>query len=369
MKKQKKSQKEITLVGYFPEDARARSNGEAQKGINVYNLLKKGGYQVEKISTSGWKRRPVSLLFLFWKACRHSQNLLIVTSDKGAKTFITLGRLLGGKKINIVYLMVGVGTLKNAHLKVNLPDFASIVNRADLWAGVKTNKKKHFYSLANVVAVETPSLQKMYETIYGLSNVSILTNFRMESPCIERSEKPKTRKINLVYFSRIVPSKGLDDLIASFQLLPADIKNAICIDIYGSNDNEWSQKVLGELPCGVQYKGNLAEKKIVTLSKYDALVFPTKHCEGVPGSIVEALLAGLPVISSRFGMVSDTLTNEVDSLIYDFGSNEGLIDSLVRFASDDRLRDRLKEGALASAKKYTYEESLLILNRMLKEKN
>lgn len=120
----------------------------------------------------------------------------------------------------------------------------------------------------------------------------------MSEQLIRRPKEPS--RIRLVFLSRVSRKKNL---LGAIRILE-QMSGAITLDIYGSLEDPgyWAEcaGALAGLPANVcvAYKGALAPEVVIsTLSQYDAFLLPT-FGENFGHAILEALLAGCPVILS-----------------------------------------------------------------------
>lgn len=102
-------------------------------------------------------------------------------------------------------------------------------------------------------------------------------------------------------------------------------------------------EVLGELK---------AEQMAEEYRKADVFVLPTLG-EGLAGVVVEALAAGVPVVTTNRAGV-DIRDGESGFLI-EPGDVDGLAEAINRIVTDRVLRDRLSRGARALSQRYTIE--------------
>lgn len=116
---------------------------------------------------------------------------------------------------------------------------------------------------------------------------------------VMRSSKQAGR-LRLVFLSRISRKKNL---LGALQVLK-NVSGNVIFDIYGSLEDASyfaeCEKVMAELPANISatYKGAVAPEAVIpTLSSYDAFFLPT-FGENFGHAILEALLAGCPVILS-----------------------------------------------------------------------
>jgi glycosyltransferase involved in cell wall biosynthesis len=71
--------------------------------------------------------------------------------------------------------------------------------------------------------------------------------------------------------------------------------------------------------------------------------------------IVEAMLAGVPVIASAGGGPSEIVTDAVDGLLYPAGDIDALAELLQRLRGDSRLRSQLRNNARIRAERFSPE--------------
>ena len=81
------------------------------------------------------------------------------------------------------------------------------------------------------------------------------------------------------------------------------------------------------------------------------VALPTLHREGMPTSLLEAMRAGVPVVASRVGGVSEVVQDGRTGLLVQPGDAPGLASALARLLEDEGLRARLG----ASGRRYVLE--------------
>ena len=79
------------------------------------------------------------------------------------------------------------------------------------------------------------------------------------------------------------------------------------------------------------------------LAAADVAVLSSRH-EGSPNALIEAMAAGLPVVSTRAGGVVDAVVHEETGLLADVGDLEAFVVALERVAASEELRHRLGEA-------------------------
>jgi glycosyltransferase involved in cell wall biosynthesis len=107
-----------------------------------------------------------------------------------------------------------------------------------------------------------------------------------------------------VFLSRVHPDKGIKEIVAASEALREKGYSNFSIDFYGNIDPGFKEEFLDIINkhTGVEYKGFLNllnEDAYKQLSEYDMMLFPTYWAgEAFPGVVLDANIAGVPIIAS-----------------------------------------------------------------------
>ena len=163
------------------------------------------------------------------------------------------------------------------------------------------------------------------------------------------------------------PSKGLDVLLDAFDRI---CSGPIRRSGSGGPTGRIELHVCGPIPRSLTTRvkrtpdvfahGKLSNDRLCAeLRQNDVLVFPSRYkFEGHPGAIIEAFMAGLPVIASDLPGPSEIVRHEVNGLIISTGDADALAAAMIRLATDGALRRRLAAGARASASHFDQDRVL-----------
>ena len=153
---------------------------------------------------------------------------------------------------------------------------------------------------------------------------------------VERRKYNKVGKINLLYFSNLMISKGvlvfLDALIEH-----KDICDKFNITICGGFDDNCDEILerLNKVDSFVNYRGPLyGLDKSQEFENADVFILPSYN-EGQPLSILEAYMHGCCVISTIVGGIGDIFVDKVNGYEIKVGSVESIYDCLINLNKND----------------------------------
>lgn len=170
-------------------------------------------------------------------------------------------------------------------------------------------------------------------------------------PHVENISGSATR---LLFVSRLVRTKGLEDSIRALGLLRKEGRDVV-LDVLGDGEARADAETLvAESGVGefVRFHGHVDEATVARFrAESDVLVFPTFHDEGFPMVIFNALQAGLPVVTTRIRAAADHLTDGLNCLFCEPHDPRSVASCVSRLMEDSDLAEKLaSEGKTLSAR-------------------
>lgn len=161
----------------------------------------------------------------------------------------------------------------------------------------------------------------------------------------------------LLYFGRLAPEKGINDLIAA-------VKNSgrkLHIAGDGAEEKNIRRNFVSEIKQGqIKLLGRLTGDTLKNeIVKARAIVFPSLWPENMPLALLESLAQGKIVIASRVGGLPEIIKNKINGFLFAAGDIEGLktvIKTVYRLNSENRKQ--IKQEALKTAKGLDPDEHL-----------
>jgi glycosyltransferase involved in cell wall biosynthesis len=88
---------------------------------------------------------------------------------------------------------------------------------------------------------------------------------------------------------------------------------------------------------------------------HDLLLVPSLPGEGIPRVLLEAMAAGLPVITTRVAGIPSLITDTLNGLLIDAGTAEAIAAAVLTLRRDGDLRRRLIQGGYRTARAHTLD--------------
>jgi glycosyltransferase involved in cell wall biosynthesis len=134
------------------------------------------------------------------------------------------------------------------------------------------------------------------------------------------------RRPVLGYLGRIVPDKGVRDLLRVSQFLSLDVV------VGGDDQTPYARALKNEFPNGVYWRGYV--QPAAFFSEIDLLVVPSRWSEPFGRVVKEAAIAGVPmIISNKGGMQEAADAGLTPRLVVDTGNVHELARAIVQLAS------------------------------------
>lgn len=220
-------------------------------------------------------------------------------------------------------------------------------------------KKSHSRVFRRLIAV-SDFLQQLLITRFHVPPERIRTIRNGVDPSrfegIARAEAARFRsacgvgadEIVLSQISRISKVKGQFDLLHGLQLLPPDLPYR-CLIVGEGKERPRLERLAESLGlsrkvtfCG--YQSNIP----VVLAASDVMLLPS-HREGLPLSIVEAMLSHVPVIAAITAGVPEIITHGKDGLLFQAGDIPTLATLIEQMVRDANLRQQLAQAGHRTA--------------------
>ena len=165
--------------------------------------------------------------------------------------------------------------------------------------------------------------------------------------CFRAQPRP-ARRPTVLYFGTLVESKGFLDVMAAARLVAQEIPGVrfvIAGGYFSPGDREKAERLLQDPAIRdlVELPGVISgDARFELLLDADVFAFPTYYpIEGQPAVIVEAMSAGLPVVTTDQGAIRETIVDGETGYLVRKRAPEAIARRIVELLRDQPLRRRM----------------------------
>ena len=253
---------------------------------------------------------------------------------------------------------LGIPVIRPALAK-NIPVLHALANAGAGYPLSEQPKEAHYWVAPcsdwnGVVFKEAGYTPQRVETLYPGARIDRFFRFFL----------PDTRRLRICYASLVLPYKGVDTLVRALGRLhqagveftaeiAGDAPDVAFLDQL--RDYVRSNGMEGK----VQFTGFLDRRGLSALfARSNVLVFPSRFQEPFGISQVEALAAGLVVVSSGTGGAKEIIRDRTDGLLFTPGSDSDLAGKLLDLARNPELMARLQRSGQSRAMTFSVENAV-----------
>jgi glycosyltransferase involved in cell wall biosynthesis len=158
----------------------------------------------------------------------------------------------------------------------------------------------------------------------------------------ESAGRSTTEKQPVVgYIGRLIPEKGLDDLIEAARMVLDDWPAARFVVVGEGPYLPHIRKRLNDLGLGQAFEivGQVHDVE-AQIDRFMFLVLPSKH-EGFPMVVLEAMRLGVPVIGTKVGGIPEIIRDGRNGFLVEAGRPEELARAILELLQDERRREAM----------------------------
>lgn len=339
----------ICILGHFG-GSQEFNDGQTVKTKTIYNALINCGFDIDKVDTYYVKNRPLKFCISLIKSMRRDKKYIVLLSSNGRKILFPVLYFLSKHGKEIYHYAIG-GRLSRE------------VKKKNRWS-------KYISSFTGNWMESTLLVKQLNEL--GINNAKYIPNFKkLNILKIENLSNEYQMPFRFCMFSRVMKEKGVEDAITSINEVNNRYGSVVAkLDIYGPIEEGYDNRLkecLEKAKNSCRYRGIVkATESVEALKDYFMLIFPThwKH-EGIPGTIIDALSAGVPIIARRWQYCDEMLDDKKTGYIYDFEHPEELTEKIWYAVNNPTQVMGMKSNCLARADDYSEEKVMkMILDSM-----
>lgn len=329
-------------------------DGQTIKTRNVYQLLQERyDGRVDKIDTQSFKRKPwviFETLFLLLRC----KTLVILPCLNNLTYFFPVVYVLS-KIFCFEIVSICIGGWQVEYFMGN-----------ELF---KAHPKQLKYSKRiKAFLPEMAKVDKDLKELLDFKNTEVFPNFRRFA--LKDISEENSDELGLVFMARINKTKGYRTIFQVIDRLQSS-SSKVSMTFYGQvaeEDRNDFEGLIEKYKSVVSYKGALKPEVIQqTLSQYDVMLLLTQYyTEGFPGSILDAYIAGVPVIVTEWKHSHEFIDEGNTGFIVPFGECvDEVVERINRLILDKHLLLQMKKNAQRESINYSEDKAWEVLHKYL----
>lgn len=237
-----------------------------------------------------------------------------------------------------------------------------------------SDKKRRYFreilDMADVMLVLTASWKEYFGGLTDSGKIIVFPNGVKTSGMADDNNDVAFEKKDLnklLFLGRICADKGMDELIGAVSELH-DINPLIRLYLGGIYEEERYKRIIEEKKDFIEYLGWISgEEKDRYLEECGVYVLPSYY-EGLPVSVLEAMLHGCVVVSTKVGGVPEIIEDGKEGYLVEPRDEAVLKEALLKAVSDKAEAKRVAQNARKRVlEQFSIEKSVVSLVRIYRD--
>lgn len=283
-------------------------------------------------------------------------------------------RLHKKQPFDAVWSMMTFAGFAGLFLRLQFPQVTSILSLQEGTPFEDIKRKAFFvyplfvlmFKKADIVQAISYFLAQVAVDIRRKSDVVVVPNgvdialFSTEPPldavlALARELQKSEEDIYLVTTSRLTKKNGVDDVIRALERLPEKVKFLVV----GVGEDELKLKTLAQ-ECGVRkrvwFSGFVDQKDIPVFLRVSDIFIRASRSEGFGNSFIEAMAAGLPVIATPVGGITDFIDDRETGLFACPDNPKSIVEAVNEIIENRILREKISyAGSVRVRERYDWD--------------
>ena len=225
---------------------------------------------------------------------------------------------------------------------------------------LKPKNAKYFKNISKIICVsqeiagDLESIGVSENKLAVISSGIYLKDFENKNQEEIQKIKEQHSKPIIISVGNLRKSKGQIYLIEAFKNLKNNFNSVTLLLIGDGPDREYLENQAGKVP-GIYFLGRQEHDKIIEyLYASDVFVLPSINApndrEGTSTVIMEAMAAGLPIVTTKVGGNSALIKDGMNGFLIDEKNSEAIVEAIAKLLKDEKLCFDMKEKNLEDIK-------------------
>ena len=254
---------------------------------------------------------------------------------------IPIGQTTAGFLKDIPFIRMAAKTSAKVVVQLRGSEFRTWFNKLD---PIRKNMVRGALAKVDGVIVLGENLRYLFEGLVDDEKIFVVSN-----GADYHFPESRTKSLRILYLANYLPGKGIKELLEALVSVHEKYKLRFEFHGYGSWDNEAYKreciKLVERYPNFFLNGSISGDAKWQAFADADLFVFAPKTPEDHPWSKVEAAAAGLPIISTDRGAISQTVIDGENGFLLPNPDPELLAEKIALLVKDGDLRAKMGKAS------------------------
>ncbi len=250
----------------------------------------------------------------------HAKMIRMIIKHQPALVVIPISQTTVGFIKDSIYILISRMFLKKTLLQLRGSNFTNWLNASSRLMNFYVSFILH---LSEAVIVLGEKLRSLFTCYFPLDRIFVVPNGGDYSiqPSFDTRRRSDAEHIKVLYFGNLMASKGIEDVVQAAAHMRDHLgiegfQFHIAGDWFSDGIKENLLKKVRELNLPLIFHGTTIDNdKWLLFSEADIFLFPPREPEGHPWVIIEAMAAGLPIISTDQGAITESVMDGINGFI------------------------------------------------------
>ena len=200
------------------------------------------------------------------------------------------------------------------------------------------------------ILVPTPTFQKTFSD-KGIPSSVFPHIVRVEN---FHNQKSSDEGVTLIAAKALVRYSGIQDIIKAFSIIQKELPNAqLKIIGEGPERGNLERFILDRSITGIEFLGSVSHCDMPKIFGSASIFLHGTRIESFGLVLVEAMAAGLPIVSTNSGGIPDVIRDEFSGLLVNYGDYREMARQALLVLTNRRIYEQIRQNALNESKKYS----------------
>lgn len=206
-------------------------------------------------------------------------------------------------------------------------------------------------------AVSAAGADALHSLVIPSSKIKIIPSMYIDH-CVFRPIAGVLKEYEMIFVGRLASNKGLERMLAVFATVRRAMPSARLLIIGSGPEGRWLMKKIAGNPHIVHIGRVPSADDMAALYNRARVAICASFSEGGPRFTVEAMACGVPVVTTRVGLMGEIVRNGENGFLVDPWSADMAADCVLRILRSGAQYTHYSEHAVRAVARFRYSDAI-----------